>query len=187
MLMKETFNVTIANDFANIHYSMGVSGTNASNGNAFVSMQGQTPTVTQYRLCGYITGGTNIDLSQTKSMCAGDFSMKTPEFQGTHLWDRLGWAKENLEPFRSEFCIVWEDPDNLDEPAKVTHPDPNWMACALNGGILPPVWVYWELKKDEAQPDFVKHTRGYLLHNTEPVKAMTEEEAIEYLIQKRYT
>ena len=59
------------------------------------------------------------------------------------------------------------------------------MACALNGGILPPVWVYWELKKDEAKPDFVKHTRGYLLHNTEPVKAMTEEvNAIEYLIQK---
>ena len=57
----------------------------------------------------------------------------TPEFQGTHLWDRLGWAKENLEPYRSEYCIVWEDPDNLDEPAKVTHPDPNWMACALNG------------------------------------------------------
>ena len=45
----------------------------------------------------------------------------TPEFQGTHLWDRLGWAKENLEPYRSEYCIVWEDPDNLDEPAKVTH------------------------------------------------------------------
>jgi len=21
----------------------------------------------------------------------------TPEFQGTHLWDRLGWAKQNLE------------------------------------------------------------------------------------------
>ena len=110
----------------------------------------------------------------------------TPEFKGTHLWDRLGWAKENLESYRSEYCIVWEDPDNLDEPAKVTHPDPNWMACALNGGILPPVWVYWELKKDEAKPDFVKHTRGYLLHNTEPVKAMTEEEAIEYLYRKIY-
>ena len=55
------------------------------------------------------------------------FSM-TPEFQGTHLWDRLGWAKQNLEPYRSEYCIVWEDPDNLDEPAKVTHTDPNgWL------------------------------------------------------------
>ena len=66
--------ITIANDFANIHYSMGVSGTNSSNGNAFVSMQGQTPTVTKYRLCGYITGGTNLDLSQCKSMCAGDLA-----------------------------------------------------------------------------------------------------------------
>jgi hypothetical protein len=48
------------------------------------------------------------------------------------------------------------------------------MACALQGGILPPVWVYHELAKDEAQPDFKKHTRGYLLHQTEPVEAMTE-------------
>jgi hypothetical protein len=45
----------------------------------------------------------------------------------------------------------------------------------LQGGILPPVWVYHELAKDEAQPDFKKHTRGYLLHQTEPVEAMTEE------------
>ena len=110
--------------------------------------------------------------------------MKTPEFQGTHLFDRLCWAKENLEPIQTEYCVVWEDPEEPDAPAKVTHPDPNWMACALNGGILPPVWVYWELKKDEAKPDFVKHTRGYLLHNTKPIEAMTEEEAIEYLIQK---
>ena len=41
-----------------------------------------------------------------------------------------------------------------------------------------------ELAKDEAQPDFKKHTRGYLLHETEPVGPMTEEEAIEYLIKK---
>jgi hypothetical protein len=54
----------------------------------------------------------------------------------------------------------------------------------LQGGILPPVWVYHELAKDEAQPDFKKHTRGYLLHQTEPVEAMTEEQAIEYLIMK---
>ena len=58
------------------------------------------------------------------------------------------------------------------------------MACALQGGILPPVEVYWELAKDEAQPGFEKHTRGYLLHNTKPIEAMTEEQAIEYLIMK---
>ena len=99
-------------------------------------------------------------------------TIETPEFQGTHLWDRLCWAKEKLQPYRTEYCVVWEDPETPDEPAKVTHPDPNWMACALQGGILPPVEVYWELKKDESQPNFVKHTRGYLLHNTEPMPAI---------------
>ena len=58
------------------------------------------------------------------------------------------------------------------------------MACALQGGILPSVEVYWELAKDEAQPDFVRHTRGHLLHNTKPIEAMTEEQAIEFLIMK---
>ena len=110
--------------------------------------------------------------------------IKTPEFQGTHLWERLHWAKDNLEKVQSDIRVVYEDPEDMDNPAKVLVPDPNWMACALQGGILPPVEVYWELAKDEAQPDFVKHTRGYLLHNTKPIEAMTEEQAIEYLIRK---
>ena len=108
--------------------------------------------------------------------------MNTPDFKGTHLWMRLGWAKEHLEPVQTDYRVVYED--SVDECAKILVPDPNWLACAMHGSILPPVWVYHELAKDEAQPDFKKHTRGYLLHNTEPVDAMTEEEAIEYLILK---
>ena len=108
--------------------------------------------------------------------------IQTPKFKGTHLFARLGWAKENLEPVQTDIRVVYED--GLDEPSKILVPDPNWMACALQGGILPPVESYWELKKDEEQPDFKKHTRGYLLHETEPVGPMTEEEAIEYLIKK---
>ena len=108
--------------------------------------------------------------------------MQTPEFQGTHLWERLCWAKEHLEKVQSDIRVVYED--SVDAPAKVLVPDPNWMACALQGGILPPVESYWELAKDEAQPDFKNHTRGYLLHDTKPIDAMTEEEAIEYLIKK---
>ena len=108
--------------------------------------------------------------------------MQTPKFQGTHLWERLCWAKEHLEKVQSDIRVVYED--SVDAPAKVLVPDPNWMACALQGGILPPVESYWELAKDEAQPDFKNHTRGYLLHDTKPVDAMTEEEAIEYLIKK---
>ena len=108
--------------------------------------------------------------------------MKTPEFQGTHLWERLCWAKEHLEKVQSDIRVIYED--SVDAPAKILVPDPNWMACALQGGILPPVESYWELAKDEAQPDLKNHTRGYLLHNTKPVDAMTEEEAIDYLIKK---
>ena len=106
----------------------------------------------------------------------------TPQFKGTHLFDRLCWAKENLDGVQSDYRVVYED--SVDECAKILVADPNWMACALQGGILPPVRVYWELKKDESQPDFEKHTRGYLLHETETMEAMTEEQAIEYLIQK---
>ena len=108
--------------------------------------------------------------------------IQTPEFQGTHLWERLAWAKENLEMVRSEYVIVWEDPNEPEKPAKITHPDPNWMACALQGGILPPVESYWELEKDEKTPGFVRHTRGReLLHDMKPIDAMTEKQAIEYL------
>lgn len=99
-----------------------------------------------------------------------------------HLWERLGWAKQNLEKYDTEYVVVYED--NIDEPAKVMSPDPNWMACALRGGIVPPVWVYHELAKDEAQPGFKQHTRGHLLHETKPMGPMTEEEAIEYLVMK---
>ena len=111
--------------------------------------------------------------------------IETPEFQGTHLWERLCWAKDNLERFETDYRVVYEDPSEPDAPAKILHPTPEWMACALQGGILPPVSSYWELKKDEQTPGFKEHTRGpELLHNMKPIDAMTEEQAIEYLIMK---
>lgn len=100
------------------------------------------------------------------------------------LDERLMWAQQNLDPVRSDYRVVFEDPNELDASVKVLVPDPNWMAAALHGGILPPVWVYQELAKDEAQPGFTKHTRLYLLHETEPLGPMTEEQAMEYLVMK---
>jgi len=100
------------------------------------------------------------------------------------LYERIAWAHKNLERVEPKYAILWEDPDDPDAPCKVTNPAPEWLAMALHGGLLPPVWVYWELKKDEAQPGFKRHTRGHLLHETPPIPAMTEEEAMEYLIQK---
>jgi hypothetical protein len=38
-------------------------------------------------------------------------TIETPEFQGTHLWNRLCWAKDKLEMVRTEYCVVWEDPE----------------------------------------------------------------------------
>jgi hypothetical protein len=82
------------------------------------------------------------------------------------------------------YAIVWEDPSDVDEPARITVPSSEWLAMAMHGGILPPVEVYWALKEDEAQPGFTRHTRGHLLHDTPPIPAMTEEEAMEYLVKK---
>ena len=59
-----------------------------------------------------------------------------------HLWDRLAQAKKELDPVQSKYRIVFETPDDLDVPACILVPDPNFMAAALHGGILPPIEAY---------------------------------------------
>ena len=94
-----------------------------------------------------------------------------------HLWERLLEAKSRLEPVQSKYRVLFEDPATPDEPAKVLVPDPNWMACALEGNILPPIETY---QRDRLVPDGEPKEHPY----AEPIGAMTEEEAIEYLIMK---
>ena len=94
-----------------------------------------------------------------------------------HLWDRLAEAKSRLAPVQSKYRVVFEDPATPDEPAKVLCPDPNWLACALKGNILPPIDTY---QRDRNVPDGQPKEHPY----AEPVGPMTEEEAIEYLIMK---
>ena len=94
-----------------------------------------------------------------------------------HLWERLLEAKSRLKPVQSKYRVLFEDPATPDEPAKVLVPDPNWMAAALAGDILPPIDTYL---RDRDVPDGQPKEHPY----AEPVGAMTEEEAIEYLIQK---
>lgn len=98
------------------------------------------------------------------------------------LIDRLADAKQRLEPYQTQYAVVYEDTDM--ETCAVMHPDPHAMAALMAGGVFPPVWVYWELEKDAAQPDFKKHTRGHLLHDTLREPAKTEEEAVLYLVMK---
>jgi hypothetical protein len=94
-----------------------------------------------------------------------------------HLWDRLAEAKSRLAPVQSKYRVLFEDPATPDEPAKVLVPDPNWMAAALAGDILPPIDTYL---RDRDVPDGQPKEHPY----AEPIGSMTEEEAIEYLIQK---
>jgi hypothetical protein len=94
-----------------------------------------------------------------------------------HLWDRLAEAKSRLAPVQSKYRVLFEDPATPDEPAKVLVPDPNWMAAALAGDVLPPIDTY---QRDRLVPDGQPKEHPY----AEPIGAMSEEEAIEYLVQK---
>jgi hypothetical protein len=94
-----------------------------------------------------------------------------------HLWDRLAEAKSRLEPVQSKYRVVFEDPSTPDEPAKVLCPDPNWLAAALAGGVLPDIETY---QRDRLVPDGERKLHPY----AEPIGPLSEEEAIEYLIMK---
>ncbi len=95
----------------------------------------------------------------------------------SHLWDRLAEAKSRLAPVQSKYRVLFEDPSQPDAPAAVLVPDPNWLAAALAGGILPPIDAYL---RDQDVPDGQPKEHPYAA----PIGPMTEEEAIEYLIQK---
>ena len=95
----------------------------------------------------------------------------------THLWERLAEAKSRLTPVQSKYRVLFEDPATPEAPAAVLVPDPNWMAAALAGNVLPPIDTY---QRDREVPDGQPKEHPY----AEPIGAMTEEEAIEYLIMK---
>jgi hypothetical protein len=99
------------------------------------------------------------------------------EIQSAHLFDRIMWARENLKRVEPQYAVVFEDPAEPDAPAKVLHPAPEWLAMALNGHLLPPVETYL---RDAGVPDGEPKEHPYAA----PIGPMTEEQALEYLIQK---
>jgi hypothetical protein len=101
----------------------------------------------------------------------------------TKLIDHIAWAKANLERVEPTYCIAWEDPDAPDEPMKVTVPAPEWLAMALHGDMLPPVEVYHAIE-DTMLGNTVHPEAGAQLHEAPRMPAMTEEQAMEYLLQK---
>ena len=104
-------------------------------------------------------------------------------WKGTKLIDRIEWARANLQRHETEYCVVYEDIDM--DTVSVMHPDPHCMAMLMHGHLMPPAWVKLKIKEDEQRPDFtcLSDFSGHLLHETEPMGPLTEEQAVEYLIQ----
>ena len=69
------FNVNLTTAYATANgYSLTFGGTNSSNGNLFLSMQGQTPTTSQYRMAAFLSNDSNIDCDMAKSATHGDLA-----------------------------------------------------------------------------------------------------------------
>ena len=89
------------------------------------------------------------------------------------------------------YRVIYEDPEQPEQPAMVLVPSDNWVADAM-AGKLPPISVYWALQDEERK--FVEEGRhGDFKHDqakweaqwTAPrIGPLTEQEAIEYLIMK---
>jgi hypothetical protein len=110
----------------------------------------------------------------------------------SHLWFRRCYAAQVLPKVQSKYRVAFEDPDDLDAPARILVPDPIWMAAAIAGDVLPDVSCYLEDQKVIAAYEkehgslkgFSWKEQGGAKHPYgKPRGPMTEEETIEYLIQ----
>ena len=93
------------------------------------------------------------------------------------LFLRLIISSRVLRPVDSPYRIVYEDPDDLDEPVKIVTPAPMWVAQALAGWVLPPVECYLQ---DAEKPAGARMEH----HFADPIGPLTHEQAIEYLVLK---
>lgn len=105
----------------------------------------------------------------------------TPDLPKLALIERIDWAKINLKPRPTDYRIVWEDPDTPEACVKVICPSANFMAMALHGDIIPPAWV--KIAVREGVDEKGRVTNGHLLHDTQPLGPLTEEEAMEWLAE----
>ena len=128
-----------------------------------------------------------------------------PDLSNVDISIRFQWAAENLKPHHTDYRVIYEDPAYPDDPVVLLSPAPEWMACALAGGILSEVEhqhnMKLELVTDDGeiiQTTFIESQQIYLDKKivketvlnydeyimSKPIGPMTEEEAIEYLIMK---
>jgi hypothetical protein len=119
--------------------------------------------------------------------------MSKKEADGMKLSDREHILhSRGCEPVEPQYCIVWEEPSDLDASVKVTTPSPQWLGGMMHGNFSPDVSAYIRDRQVEKQwindnpgKTFSWEAVGGATHPyAETVGAMTEEEAMEFLLQK---
>ena len=98
---------------------------------------------------------------------------------------------EDLKDFKAQYAVLFNDPDNLEDPAKIMYPADYFIKQAMIGE-LPPVSVFLQLRLDEEAWNEVNEGTGFehdeekwKMQFTAPnIEPLTEEEAMEYLVIK---
>lgn len=135
------------------------------------------------------------------------------QLQDLPLWQRelalshYGYLRDCPQP---SLCIVWEDPADLDAPAKITTPSPQWLRMATLGGVLPSVEAYHSARlcieltdgrryegvtyleaqdlrlfaKEKGEEVRQERVTDYPVHAAPVISSLTEQEALEYILYK---
>lgn len=128
-----------------------------------------------------------------------------PDFRNVDVFTRYDWAFRNLKRYETDYVIVYEDPLYPEASAFLLSPAPEWMACALAGGIHPSIehvhntnflvktkegktiyCDYLEIQNIRDQENVIdERILNYEKYiKPDPIGPMTEQEAMEYLLKK---
>lgn len=132
--------------------------------------------------------------------------IKTPNFRGVPMYERIKWSDVNIIPkAKAQYIIVYDDIYSETGGIIEVMPTDEWIALAMNGGILPPIETWHKMKfklmndKDEIficdflELEEIRRTNKIVQENllnddevreSQPLGPLSEEETMEYLLMK---
>ena len=115
------------------------------------------------------------------------------EADSMRLYEReITLKRRGCKPVTPKYVIVFEDPDDLDAPCKIQVPTPEWIAYCLHGNFICSAehfirdkrfYAEWTKNNPNQQFNWKDHG-GNSASYAETLPAMTQEEAMELLLQK---